>query len=334
MPASRSAPPIPRKLRKPTGHAWLLLIHQIPPKPAYLRVKVWRRLQRLGAVAIKNSVYALPAGDQTLEDFQWVAREIAVDKGDAVVCEAGFVEGLSDAQVVSLFHQARNADYEQVAGEARRLFDRPPAARAAAETELARLRRRLAEVVAIDHLAAPGRAAAERRIAALEQRVKTGPPAPAPPGPTLSPAKPSAYKGRTWVTREDIHIDRIASAWLIRRFIDPAARIKFVPASGYQPRPREVRFDMFDAEFTHLGERCTFEVLAGTFASGDPALRPLAEIVHDIDLKDSRFLREEAAGVGRLIDGVIASCKDDQRRLERGAALFDDLYASFGRKKP
>ena len=107
MPASRSASPRPPK---PAAPRWLLLIHQIPPKPDYLRVKVWRRLQRLGAVAIKNSVYALPAGDQTLEDFQWVAREIVADKGDAVICEAGLVEGLTDQQVTSLFQQARSGD--------------------------------------------------------------------------------------------------------------------------------------------------------------------------------------------------------------------------------
>src|SRR5258708_39442479 len=106
---------------------WLLLIHQLPPKPNYFRVKVWRRLQRLGAVAIKNSVYVLPRSDQTYEDFEWVLREIVKDGGDASICEARFVEGLSDGQVEALFHAAREADYAQLAEKLRRLFHTVPA---------------------------------------------------------------------------------------------------------------------------------------------------------------------------------------------------------------
>ena len=100
---------------------WLVLIHQIPPNPSYLRVKVGRRLQALGAVAVKNSVYVLPIGDDALEDFQWVLREIVSGGGNASVCEARFVEGLSDASVEALFNTAREVDYEALAQEARAL---------------------------------------------------------------------------------------------------------------------------------------------------------------------------------------------------------------------
>jgi hypothetical protein len=103
------------------GARWLLLIHQIPPRPAYLRVKIGRRLQALGAVPVKNSVYLLPRSDDALEDFQWVRREIAAGGGDATVCAAHFVEGLSDESAEALFRAARDADYERLAGEARRL---------------------------------------------------------------------------------------------------------------------------------------------------------------------------------------------------------------------
>src|SRR5947209_2029461 len=94
---------------------WLLLIHQLPPKPAYLRVKIGRHLQRLGSVAIKNSVYVLPATDPAREDFAWIYREILEGGGDASVCEARFVEGLTDAQIEQLFHAARDADYQALA---------------------------------------------------------------------------------------------------------------------------------------------------------------------------------------------------------------------------
>jgi hypothetical protein len=135
------------------------------------------------------------------------------------------------------------------------------------------------------------------------------------------------------VTRTGIKVDRMASAWLIRKFIDPKATFKFVPAKGYQPAGGELRFDMFEAEFTHEGDLCTFEVLVRRFGLDDPGLRHLAEIVHDIDLKDAKYGRDEAAGIGQLVAGIAAAHAGDEERLARGAALFDDLHAGFGGAK-
>ena len=147
------------------------------------------------------------------------------------------------------------------------------------------------------------------------------------------PAARQALKGRVWVTRRGVYVDRIASAWLIRRFIDPDARFKFVPAKGYVPEPGELRFDMYEGEYTHEGDRCTFEVLLARMGLDDPALAAIGEIVHDIDLKDAKFGREEASGIARVMDGIAAANKDDQRRLERGAAVLDDFYEYFRRKR-
>ena len=130
-----------------------------------------------------------------------------------------------------------------------------------------------------------------------------------------------------------IHVDRMASAWLIRRFIDPEASFKFVPGKGYQFEPEEIRFDMFEAEFTHDGDRCTFEVLLRRFELEDPALKPIAEIVHDIDLKDSKFSRPEVLGLDRLIAGICMGTKDDESRLAQGRAVFDGLYEYFRKKR-
>ena len=135
--------------------------------------------------------------------------------------------------------------------------------------------------------------------------------------------------GRTWVTRRDVFVDRIASAWLIRRFIDPKARFRFVGSKTYQPKPGEVRFDMFEAEYTHEGDRCTFETILERAALRDRALMAIGEIVHDIDCKDEKFGREEAPGVAALVRGITRAQPDDEGRLERGAAAFDDLYASL-----
>jgi len=313
---------------------WLLLIHQIPPKPDYFRVKIWRRLQSLGAVAIKNSVYVLPRSDQSQEDFQWVFREIVEGGGQASVCEARFVEGLSDAQVQALLDAARDADYAQLVEEARRIGDALSAARLDKETrnqlegDVARLRRRFEEIAAIDFFSAPGREAADGLLLGLETRLRQFGTRPIAAG-ARELAKPA--RGNTWVTRKGIHIDRMASAWLIRHFIDPDASFKFVPAKGYRPVSQELRFDMFEAEFTHDGDRCTFEVLLERFGLDDSALRAISEIVHDIDLKDAKFSRPENAGLDHLITGIATAHKDDETRLARSEALFGDLYAYFKR---
>lgn len=308
---------------------WLLLIHQIPPKPAYFRVKVWRRLQAIGAVAIKNSVYVAPKTDEAQEDFEWLLREIIKGGGEASICEARFIEGLEDAHVEAMFNAARESDYRRVADEARSAAESGLAGgvRLQAEVDVSRLRRRLAAVSAIDFFDAPGREIAEGLVNDLERHVhgrSTG-------GPPIT--RREELRGRTWVTRKGVHIDRIASAWLIRRLVDPDAQFKFVPARGYRPGPAEVRFDMFQAEFTHEGDQCTFEVLVARLGLDDPALRPLAEIVHDIDLKDGKFGRPEAAGIDRLVAGLAMAHRDDEERLARGAAIFEDLYEYFRRKR-
>ena len=320
-----------------SGGRWSMLIHQIPPKPNYLRVKIWRRLQRLGAVAIKNSVYVLPKSEQAREDFEWVLREIVEGGGDASICEARFVEGLSDEQVESLFHEAREADYAQIAEETRRLTGKLPSGtkwsaetKARVEVELSRLKRRLAEVVSIDFLGASGREKTNGLLTGLEGRLRS-----MSGGKKLSTRpmmSPSDFGERTWVTRKGIHVNRMASAWLIRRFIDPEARFRFVAGKGYQPQPGEVRFDMFEAEFTHEGDRCTFEVLLGRFSITDPGLREIGEIVHDVDLKDAKFGRQDALGFERLVAGIALAHKEDNLRLERACAVLDDLYEYYRRK--
>ena len=137
---------------------------------------------------------------------------------------------------------------------------------------------------------------------------------------------------RAWperVTRRDVHIDRIACAWLIRRFIDAEAQFKFVSAKGYPGRPGELRFDMFKGEFTHEGDKCSFEVLLKRLGLKDAGLRAIAEIVHDIDLNDGKFGRNETAGIAHVIAGICASEKDDLARIERGAAVFGGIYETF-----
>lgn len=242
---------------------WLMLIHQLPPKPDYLRVKVRRRLKGIGAVALKSTVYLLPNSDESHEDFEWLRQEIEAEGGSAIIAEAGFIAGLTDAEVE--------------------------------------------EMLASEHGA----------------RVSAAVPAAQPQG--VDP-------GQVWVTRSDVHIDRIASAWLIGRFIDLNAQFKFVQARGYKPLKAELRFDMFEGEYTHVGDDCSFQTLSRAFGLSEKAIVTIGEIVHDLDFKVSRYGHAETAGIASLVSGVIEQWPDDPDRIERGRVLFDMLYESLRRR--
>jgi hypothetical protein len=299
---------------------WYLLIHQLPPEPLYLRAKIRQRLSRVGAVALKNAVYALPRREDCLEDLQWIAEEAVTGNGEAYVCEAEFPEARIDALLVEEFRSARDRDYEALADE---LESSPTEGEPA--LRLARARKRFEEIARIDFFEAPGRRTVEKLLKSLESKSRR-------PGPPSGPGVPN-WIGRTWVTRRGIHVDRIASAWLIRRFFDPNARFRFVDAKE-PARPGDLQFDMVGGDFTHEGDRCTFETLLARTGVANRALVDIAEIVHDIDLKDGKFARPEAAGIERLLTGLIFANPEDEARLERGFVLFDDLYQSFRKKLP
>ncbi len=322
-----------------TDGKWLILIHQIPTKPAYFRVKIWRRLQSLGAVAIKNSVYVIPENEETLEDFQWVLREIVQGGGEASICAANFIEGLTDDQIEALFQAARDADYAQITEDIRNVLDFAPVSasaitdedKATLEVNLNRVRKRFSSVSSIDFFGAPGRKAAQTLIKRLEDRLKEAEKESEYTKNQIEKPDLAKLRGRTWVTRKGVFVDRIACAWLIRRFIDPEAKFRFVSSKGYRPKTGEVRFDMFEGEFSHERDRCSFEVLVKQFLAFDLALKEIGEIIHDLDFKDSKFNKNETAGIGGLLIGISSAHETDEARLERGRAIFDGLYEYFRR---
>src|SRR5262245_27428490 len=218
-------------VQKTLAQRWLLLVHQLPAQPAYLRVKVWRRLQALGAVPIKNAVHALPMNEGTQEDFEWLLREIEEGGGEAVLCEARLIDGLSDDEVRRLFDRVRDADYDEIAKEtlalARALRPRLKT-EVVSETrsQIARLRKRLADVVLIDFFGAIGRQKAEGALVNLEARLSEDNAVKQKSADQPKTKAIEGVSGKTWVTRQGVHIDRIASAWLIQRFIDKEAQFK------------------------------------------------------------------------------------------------------------
>ena len=303
---------------------WLLLLLSLPPRPSSLRVRAWRRLKALGAVALKSGAYLLPFSPDRYEQFQWLAQEIQKDRGEATLLKVDRVENMKHLEVVRLFHEARNVDYASLTDRYRKLGSgkRPRAAE-----ELARLARELDRLADIDFFEAPGRQQALRAREAAERRV-TGPP--------KGGARPAGrldletLQGRRWATRPRPHVDRIASAWLIKRFLDPAA--EFVFAAADEMPAGAIPFDMAGVEFGHQGDSCTFETLLHRSGLRDRRLAAIAEIVHEADLRDGKFQRDEARGVDLLLRGLLAAVKDDQEALAQGLTLFDGLYSTIGER--
>jgi hypothetical protein len=305
--------------------AWLVLILSLPPEPSSLRVRAWRKLRAAGAVALKNAVYLLPATPEHTERFQWLAQEVQRDGGEATLLRVERIENLAQAQVVGLFRAARDRDYRQLATRYRALLRgleraRARGARGRHEEQARRLGRDLAQVRELDFFDAAGREEVERLREAVERRLR--PPVPA--APAGEPVALAALRGRRWVTRPRPHVDRIASAWLIKRFLDPAAAFLF--AAPEEVPEDAVPFDMMGAEFGHQGPDCTFETLLKRSGLADRRLAALAEIVHEADLRDERFHRPEARGLDLALRGLLAAHKDDHEVLGLGFTLFDGLY--------
>ncbi len=314
---------------------WLVLIHQIPPKPDALRVRIWRRLQQIGAVAIKQSVYVMPFSEQSREDLSWTLKEIIDGGGDGSISELRFVEGVTDEKVISQFQNARNTDYEKIIQDINHLLaewssgnvnPKDPSAKANAKVE--KLQRRFDRIAAIDFFKAPERRTANLLLSDLVA-CSAGDVADA-----VAPTEElAALKGKVWVTRKNLFVDRIACGWLIRRFVDNTAIFKYVDSDNYNPSKGEIRFDMFEGEYTHEGDRCTFEVMTKCLVLQDRGLTALAEVIHDIDLKESKYNHSETDGLNALLTGLAVSEPDDEKRMTRGAQLIDNLYAFFQRQK-
>jgi hypothetical protein len=291
-------------------------------------MKVWRRLQRLGAIAVKNAVYALPNRAETREDFEWVSAEVITAGGQATVFEATAIDDRSNDDLRGAFRRARQADYRDLVQSLEKDLRKARQKRRPDPRTLSNMTRawrdRLAEIEKADYFGAAGRDEARAALANLET-------VSAPPKAALSRhaaghgIDPKAFHGRRWMTRPRPGIDRMASAWLIRRFIDPRGVFQF--AESRSPSASEVvTFDMFEGDFTHEGDRCTFEVLCGRFGLSDDGIREISEIVHDLDLKDGRFGRADATVVAALVEGLREVHGQDDELLERGIALFEALY--------
>jgi hypothetical protein len=323
-------PAVPRS----QARRWLLFVHQLPAQPSNLRVTTWRRLQQLGAIPLKQAVYVLPDTPGTREDFEWLKTEVQSAGGDVNVFAADNVDPWSDDALVDEFRRARQEAYAELARDAEGVLARLPlrrrrGSRAPAIGRLADIfRERLTSIDNIDFFGSAGRDRVLTLLQHLEERRRAG------PGTETRPVSDTqattTYRNRLWITRPRPGVDRMSSAWLIRRFIDANARFGFAPARDAVPAGA-VPFDMFGVDFSHQGEGCTFETLCAVFGLDDPALSRIAAIVHDLDLKDQRFGTPECPTVGAMIDGLQLAHQSDSELLAHGITLFESLYRSFER---
>jgi hypothetical protein len=307
-----------------SGRNWLLLLYELPTGRSSSRVSLWRKLKKTGAVALKSSTYLLPDELAHRERFQWLAQQVRDAGGDATLIHATDIDGLPDEEIVRMFQAARVEDYAGLAADLTRFIAANK--RRAGETfatDLERFTARWEEVRRIDFFDSPNAQDARMRLErarALHARKEA------------SQARLSTKKfvGRTWLTRPRPEIDRVGSAWLIRRFIDPKAR--FVFSNEPADFPDALPFDMTGVEFSHQSDDCTFETLVKRFGLDDPALRALAEMVHVADLEDGKFARIEAVGIDRVLKGWGRLGLSDDALLKQGGECFDALY-EFLRKK-
>ena len=307
--------------------SWLFLLFNLPAKQSSERVKVWRRLKKFGAVQLKTSTYVLPDEPVHYERFQWLAKEIVDTGGEATLVRVKDIEGMPHAAVIALFNDARARDYDEIAEPFARLIRDQKARKAPAETfsgELDKLRRRFQEIREIDYFQSSRGEDLQRlfqKAESLESPRKR---------PEVRPRlQIEDYRGKTWITRPRPEIDRVGSAWLIHKFIDAGA--KFVFANAPADFPEAIPYDMFEVEFSHHGDCCTFETLIEHFGIRDKAVLRIAQLIHDADVEDDKFHRVEGFGVEQIFKGWAKQGLSDQEILSKGFECFDALYAQFKR---
>src|SRR5262245_10264085 len=314
---------------------WLTLLMTLPPTPTRHRVGVWRKLQRMGAVRLRGASWILPESPETTELFQWLVQEIQSFRGEATLLRVDHVEPMTDDEIVGLFHKARAVEYHAIVQGCREILRHLDRYHASHHRSIPRLRarldglkRELDRVQTIDYLKAPAGERARSLWETTAKRLRAAETRPHVPSGGRRRSLPP--RGSTWVTRPRPHIDRIASAWLIKRFYDPGAKFEFADAADASRKG--IPFDVLGAEFGHHGDDCTFETLVKRFAVNDRRVKVIAELVHEADPHDGKFSRNEAAGVDLAINGLVGATPDDHELLARGTALFEGLYAVLKQK--
>ena len=300
---------------------WFFFSFSVPSRLQGFRVKIWRRLNALGAVQIKNSIYVLPASEQTQEHLVWMSKETDEQGGESLVIANGCLLNIDDAQIVAAFTRVRDEDYLALGEEIRATVAEPDSAER--QAVLRKLEKRLEAIRAIDFFPS-GKGPALQKLLDEAQHSQVIPKI------LVPQADARSYMQKTWVTRANPYVDRLASFWLVKRFIDPAPRIVFLQEAEAAPSGADVvTFDMPHADFTHVGGLITFEVLVDAFGLAAKVPPRMLQVIKAIDLEEVDAAPVETPGVKRMLDGLVTAHADDHVRTEQALALFDTLLASY-----
>lgn len=320
------------------GQGWLLFFYSIPSKPVSNRMKIWRKLSKAGTVQLKGAVYILPMNEEHYEFFQWLVSEVSSMGGEAAFTRVEAIDSIKDEEIRALFNERQNGEYQAIGKSLDDLETRVNSFRKGSKTQagqtlsdqIAKVEKNYDDALKTDFFSSQSGAVLRSRLDTLKAVINglTGSVAKSKPA-VVSSRKPGDYQGRLWVTRKRPFIDRMASAWLIRKFIDRAAVFAFMDEKDMEPSAKHyIAFDVRGGEFTHTGDLCTFEVLIKSFGLKDKALRKIAEIVHDLDMKDEKYDAAEAKGLEDILTGIRMTTKDDAEALEKGMQVFEMLYVS------
>ncbi len=313
---------------------WLLLTASLPTSPSAIRVRIWRALKATGCASLRDGVYLLPAAASTADDLRAIERAIRDAGTDAHLLEVAARDARQQADFVALFDRS-----EAYAELMLSLKDVRPRIKAAADADMRKLLRGLQQqglaIGRTDFF--PGKAAARAQAALdalqreIEQRLSPGEPA-AQAG-TIMARSAQSLVGKLWATRKRPWLDRLATAWLVRRFIDPQARFTWLASPDQCPK-RAIGFDFDGATFTHVDGLVTFEVLAHSLGllATDAALKRVGDLVHDVDVGGLPIA--EAAGIETLVRGLHAQHDNDDHLLDAAMPLLDTLYAAYRAMNP
>lgn len=319
-------------------NGWLIFFYSVPSRPVSSRMKVWRRLSKAGAIQFKGAVYILPFNDEHYELLQWLTSEVASMKGEAAFIKADMIEAIKNSAIVELFNQQRESVYriieKKIEDIERKLNSVKKGADAKDNKKLSgqfiKHQKEFEEIRKVDFFVSKSGNALKKRLANLQAEVNklSGLKVKAQIA-VITPKRIENYKGKTWRTRKRPFVDRMASAWLIKRFIDKKAIFRFIDEKEIENIDKKsITFDIKDGEFTHRGDMCTFEVIVKSFNLKDKALKKIAEIVHEIDMKDDKYENMEARGIENILAGIRKTIKNDLEALEKGMAVFEMLYES------
>lgn len=299
--------------------SWILLLYAFPKGKASRRVELWRQLRRFGCLALNTSAFVLPDRPSCHERLQWLAKRILDGGGEATVSKVLMIEGLGDEEIQARFNVQRNAEYADLLKQLS-LLRRQKVRGSTFSKKLDRLKRLAQQINEIDYFEATKGKDVAKTLLQLEQ-VLAGEPTP------HAILDPRQYRKRIWMTRPHPEVDRCASAWLIRRAIDPDA--KFIFGDKRSKNRPVLTFDMLEGDFTHEGDRCTFETLCHHFGISDPRLLRIAEMIHDADLEDGKFGQPQAVGIDLMLKGLARMKHRSEAILNTGLTAMEALYQAL-----